>query len=114
MLHYVQIGNAVINDDTDNQGMYDYLASHAIISDQAAHNINTFCNFSSISNQTTECNEATSEVYKNTLFLDVYNIYAPICTNHNLTTRPKKISVRFKFYPYFLSFLIMKQRKIMI
>ncbi|KAK2386232.1 serine carboxypeptidase [Trifolium repens] len=89
----IMIGNAVINDDTDNQGMYDYLASHAIISDQAAHNINTFCNFSSISNQTTECNEATSEVYKNTLFLDVYNIYAPICTNHNLTTRPKKISV---------------------
>ncbi|XP_045824674.1 serine carboxypeptidase-like 40 [Trifolium pratense] len=89
----IMIGNAVINDDTDNQGMNDYLASHAIISDQAAHNINTFCNLSSNSNQNTECNEALSQVDKNTAFLDVYNIYAPLCNNHNLTTCPNKISV---------------------
>ncbi|KAE9598391.1 putative carboxypeptidase D [Lupinus albus] len=31
---YIQIGNAVINDETDNRGTFDYLASHAIISDQ--------------------------------------------------------------------------------
>ncbi|KAE9588762.1 putative carboxypeptidase D [Lupinus albus] len=43
----IMIGNAVINDETDNRGMFDYLDSHAIISDQAAHDINTFCNFSS-------------------------------------------------------------------
>lgn len=87
----------MINDDTDEQGMYDFLATHAIISDQTAYNINKFCNFSSTSNQTTECSEAASEVDKNTLNLDIYNIYAPVCANHNLTNRPKKISVRFKF-----------------
>ncbi|AES69761.1 putative carboxypeptidase D [Medicago truncatula] len=88
----IMIGNAVINDDTDEQGMYDFLATHAIISDQTAYNIKKFCNFSSTSNQTTECSDAASEVDKNTLFLDIYNIYAPVCTNHSLTNRPKKVS----------------------
>lgn len=91
----------MINEETDRQGMYDFLASHAIIQDETAHYINTVCNFSSSSNQTTECNEAARELYRNTLSIDLYNIYAPLCDNHSLTTHPKKNSVRFKLHAFF-------------
>uniref|UniRef100_A0A2P2PZH9 Carboxypeptidase n=1 Tax=Rhizophora mucronata TaxID=61149 RepID=A0A2P2PZH9_RHIMU len=40
----ILIGNAVINDETDTSGMYDYFGSHALISEGAASNIRKYCN----------------------------------------------------------------------
>ncbi|CAL0306388.1 unnamed protein product [Lupinus luteus] len=54
------IGNALINDETYNLGMYDYLTTHTIISDQATHDINIFCNFSSDDNPI-QCRTTTDE-----------------------------------------------------
>ncbi|CAL0310297.1 unnamed protein product [Lupinus luteus] len=88
----IMIGNAVINDKTDNLGMNDYLASHAIISDQAAHDINTFCNFSSDATPI-QCQRAIDEYNRDVSFIDIYNIYAPLCNNPNLTAFPKKSSI---------------------
>lgn len=95
-MHIVQIGNAVINDATDSAGMWDYLASHAIISDQAAYDINKVCDFSS-DNLTSECNSVADEVDNDLSYIDLYNIYAPLCKNDSLTTKPKKPSVSFTF-----------------
>nr|XP_029147286.1 serine carboxypeptidase-like 40 isoform X2 [Arachis hypogaea] len=88
----ILIGNAVINDDTDNKGMYDFLATHAIISDQTASDIEKFCDFSS-SKTTSECDDAAYEADKNIYYIDLYNIYAPDCKNNNLTAYPKKPSI---------------------
>ncbi|KAK7323430.1 hypothetical protein VNO77_26902 [Canavalia gladiata] len=88
----IMIGNAVINDETDTRGQYDFLASHAIISDQTAHDINQYCDFASI-NQTRKCFAALNKVDDDTSFIDVYNIYATLCNNPNLTTLPKKTSI---------------------
>ncbi|CAL0310995.1 unnamed protein product [Lupinus luteus] len=88
----IMIGNAVINDQTDNQGMYDYLASHAIISDQVMHDIHTFCNFSS-GTIPSQCPTALDEYIQDISFIDIYNIYAPLCNNPNLTSFPKKNSI---------------------
>lgn len=92
----MQIGNAVINDETDEPGMYDYLATHAIISDRAAYDINNSCDFTS-SNQTRECNAIADEVSQDISYIDLYNIYAPLCKDSNLTALPKKTSVSSKF-----------------
>ncbi|KAK1360499.1 Carboxypeptidase [Heracleum sosnowskyi] len=85
------IGNAVINDDTDTLGMYDYFASHALISDQSLNEIHEYC-FSPNATDI-KCDiatsKATSTLYQN---IDIYNIYSPVCTNGNLTSRPKKVS----------------------
>lgn len=90
----ILIGNAVINDETDTRGMYDFLASHAIISDQAASDIKKSCDFSSDKdNQTSKCNAASDEVDKDISYIDLYNIYAPLCKNSNLTAQPKKTSI---------------------
>ena len=49
----VQIGNALLDDETDQKGMIDYAWDHAVISDGVYNNITTICNFSlPILNQT--------------------------------------------------------------
>jgi serine carboxypeptidase-like clade 2 len=89
----ILIGNAVINDDTDSPGMYDFLASHAIISDKAAYDINkNICDFTS-NNLTDECNAVADEVTADIAFIDLYNIYAPVCKNGNITSKPKKYTI---------------------
>ncbi|EEF44557.1 serine carboxypeptidase-like 40 [Ricinus communis] len=90
----ILIGNAVINDETDNIGMYDYFATHALISQEAISSIKKHCDFSpNATTQSDECNSATYQASKDTAFLDIYNIYAPLCTSQNTTAKPKKASL---------------------
>ncbi|CAL9004241.1 unnamed protein product [Prunus brigantina] len=95
----IMIGNAVINDETDSRGMYDYLASHALISDQTANKINKYCDFSpNATKQPKECSDAADAAAKDTYYIDIYNIYASSCVSSNLTAKPKKASI-FEFDP---------------
>ncbi|GER48626.1 serine carboxypeptidase [Striga asiatica] len=87
------IGNAVINDETDTKGMYEYFGSHALISDDIAYQIKKYCDFSpKVTKQSVKCIEAAGIADKNIENIDIYNIYAPLCSNPNLTDKPKKIS----------------------
>ncbi|KAK4285452.1 hypothetical protein QN277_002147 [Acacia crassicarpa] len=89
----ILIGNAVINVETDNRGTWDYLASHAIISDKAAHDLTRYCNFSDVAIlKSKECQEAFEEMGNDTAFINLYNIYAPLCHDSNLTSLPKPYS----------------------
>ncbi|XP_028105550.1 serine carboxypeptidase-like 40, partial [Camellia sinensis] len=91
-MYEVQIGNAAINDETDGKGMFDYFASHAVISDQTSYKIRKYCNFSpNATTQSNECYAATGEADIGNI--DIYNIYAPLCTSFNITLFPKKASV---------------------
>ncbi|KAM7509038.1 hypothetical protein LguiA_019491 [Lonicera macranthoides] len=87
------IGNAVINDETDQKGMYDYFATHALVSDETWYQINKYCNFSTDAAISKECDDAMSIADKNVYAVDIYNIYAPTCFNSNLTSNPKKQSI---------------------
>ncbi|CAK7330954.1 unnamed protein product [Dovyalis caffra] len=88
----IMIGNAVINDETDNKGMYDFFGSHALISAENLRRIQHYCNFSnaSISN---ECQAAMGKADTDVEDIDIYNIYGPLCFNGNLTSKPKKASL---------------------
>ncbi|KAK6143186.1 hypothetical protein DH2020_023534 [Rehmannia glutinosa] len=87
------IGNAVINDETDMKGMYEYFGSHALISDDNAEQIMKYCDFSpNATKQSDKCNEAANEADRNVDIIDIYNIYAPLCSNSSLTEKPKKTS----------------------
>ncbi|XP_076883277.1 serine carboxypeptidase 1-like [Bidens hawaiensis] len=77
-LRAIAIGNAAIDDNTDNQGMYDYFWTHALNSDETNTAINKYCDYAS-GNFSSTC-----EHYQNhgrSVFekIDVYNIYAPSC-----------------------------------
>lgn len=85
----------MINDETDTIGMYDYLGSHAIISDETAFAIRRDCDFSpNAITQPDTCIDATNDAGYNIEAIDIYNIYAPLCFNGNLTAKPKETSVR--------------------
>ncbi|XP_016475411.2 LOW QUALITY PROTEIN: serine carboxypeptidase-like 40 [Nicotiana tabacum] len=88
----ILIGNAVINDETDTRGMYEYFASHALISDELEAQIQKQCKFTE-SSESDECKLARSKAEYNTDPIDIYNIYAPLCHNTNLTAKPKKPSL---------------------
>ncbi|KAI3719621.1 hypothetical protein L6452_20523 [Arctium lappa] len=89
----ILIGNAVINDYTDSIGMYDYLGSHAIVSDDTIDKIRKYCDFSAnATSQSNECDEANIDANGDLANIDIYNIYAPLCRSENLTSRPKRMS----------------------
>ncbi|KAL3497360.1 hypothetical protein ACH5RR_040092 [Cinchona calisaya] len=89
----ILIGNAVINDETDDKGMYDYFATHALISRETSSKIHKSCDFSPNVNATDECHNilaVADEVFGE---VDIYNIYYPRCFNNDLTTIPKRTSI---------------------
>ncbi|KAI3796460.1 hypothetical protein L1987_39131 [Smallanthus sonchifolius] len=90
----ILIGNPVINDETDTVGMYDYFHTHALISDETRDQIRKQCDFSpNVTKQTDECNKVTDHVDRDLDdHIDIYNIYAPLCLNQNLTSMPKRMS----------------------
>ncbi|KAK9279013.1 hypothetical protein L1049_012688 [Liquidambar formosana] len=77
----IAIGNAVINDATDSMGLFDYLWTHALNSDETNKGLHAYCNFL---NQTLSP-QCMSLVIKSLLDergpIDAYNIYAPLCHN---------------------------------
>ncbi|KAL3502265.1 hypothetical protein ACH5RR_036714 [Cinchona calisaya] len=88
------IGNAVINDATDQLGFIDYAWSHAIISDQLHSDIYKDCDFKN-NTSTRLCSlhiRGFLEAYSD---IDIYNIYAPVClssftkTSHKLNVAPR-------------------------
>ena len=93
LLWKMQIGNAAIHDETDWLGMYQYFGSHALVSPRTTRQIEKHCDFSpGITNQTKECNAAFEKVDPNIAYIDLYNIYGPVCLDSNLTAKPKKVS----------------------
>ncbi|KAL5721525.1 Serine carboxypeptidase-like 35 [Ranunculus cassubicifolius] len=94
------IGNAVINDDTDELGYIEYAWSHAIISDQIYHGIISNCGFEK-QNQThsSDCNLSIEEFYRAYQDIDMYGIYSPVCVQSTNTTvtRPKLLSSAWTF-----------------
>ncbi|KAF2321095.1 hypothetical protein GH714_033837 [Hevea brasiliensis] len=95
--HGMRIGNAVINDETDNLGMYDYYGNHALTSPETVQKIHQYCNFSPdfVSKQSRECNLASGKADHDTADIDIYNIYWPLCHNGNLTAKPKQASLAY-------------------
>ncbi|XP_057512678.1 serine carboxypeptidase-like 40 [Actinidia eriantha] len=94
------IGNAVINHETDQRGMYDYLATHALISDQTSYQIQKHCDFKTKNNghheaahESKECDDAFDEAEENIKNIDLYSIYAPLCSSPTLTSNPQKASI---------------------
>ncbi|XP_073117390.1 serine carboxypeptidase II-3 [Elaeis guineensis] len=90
----IMIGNGVINDETDEKGMFDYFWTHALISDETIDAIHKYCNFSpNASNEPKQCVQTVENAYELVTTLDIYNIYAPLCTSQGVTPSPKTYSI---------------------
>ncbi|XP_027163394.1 serine carboxypeptidase-like 40 isoform X1 [Coffea eugenioides] len=89
----ILIGNADINHETDNIGMIDYWASHALISLESSRKIHKYCNFSLDAQRSDECSSTLGEVSNMLEDIDIYNIYYPLCLDANVTSIPKRFSI---------------------
>ncbi|KQK14877.1 hypothetical protein BRADI_1g19176v3 [Brachypodium distachyon] len=100
----IMIGNALLDEWTDNKGMYDYYWTHALISDDTADAIPNNCNFTrpndysrsftALANSSgNPCDEAIREADEELRHINIYNIYAPICHSHNLVSPPITSSI---------------------
>ncbi|KAH7569815.1 hypothetical protein JRO89_XS05G0003400 [Xanthoceras sorbifolium] len=78
------IGNALLDDETDQKGMIDYAWDHAVISDGLYHAIKSKCNFSS-SHPSEDCNQALDQYFAVYRIIDMYSLYTPTCVNSNVT-----------------------------
>ncbi|XP_043693035.1 serine carboxypeptidase-like 35 [Telopea speciosissima] len=72
------IGNAVINDETDQIGFIEFAWSHAIISDQLYHNILKECDFKS-NKGSSLCNTYIRSFFQAYSDIDIYSLYTPVC-----------------------------------
>ncbi|PKI62993.1 hypothetical protein CRG98_016632 [Punica granatum] len=96
MDYILLIGNALIEDKADITGQYNFLASHALILDEMAENLKRYCSFTRTTKiePSPQCLAATMAVKPNILNgIDMYRIYAPLCHNSKLTSKPTKASV---------------------
>ncbi|KAF5813953.1 putative carboxypeptidase D [Helianthus annuus] len=102
----IAIGNAAIDEELDQKGMYDYLWSHAIISDSTHDAIFKYCDFASNSTSTM-CNAIINKVGNEMGDVDAYNIYAPICVTpaeRNTSAVPGSVTSFDPCWQYILEF----------
>ncbi|KAI5006325.1 hypothetical protein ZWY2020_033568 [Hordeum vulgare] len=85
------IGNAAIDEASDNRGMVDYAWDHAIISDELYDAINKNCKFDQAGNSSdfsssgqnpsnAACDRAMDGFYEAFDHIDIYSLYTPACT----------------------------------
>ncbi|KAM0922244.1 hypothetical protein ACQ4PT_006294 [Festuca glaucescens] len=88
------IGNALMDDETDQMGMIEYAWDHAVISDRVYADVKANCDFS-IENATDACNKALDEYFAVYHLIDMYSLYTPVCTDPSLSSfrRSKKVGV---------------------
>lgn len=99
-LYVFQVGNAWIDYETNNMGMYDYFWTHALNSDEYNAEIHAKCDFS---NETSECIDAQNSLSGQLGNINIYDIYAPLCHGTNQTANP---SDSVSFHQYNLSWIL--------
>ncbi|AQK53807.1 carboxypeptidase C precursor [Zea mays] len=76
----LMVGNALMDDETDQTGMVDYAWDHAVISDRVYADVKARCDFS-MANVTDACNAALQEYFAVYRLIDMYSLYTPVCTD---------------------------------
>ncbi|KAK9077274.1 hypothetical protein SSX86_005611 [Deinandra increscens subsp. villosa] len=82
----IALGNAYVDDETANTGMYDYFWTHAIISDEIHKGIIKHCNFSEGATITDACSDYQYQAYVAQSNIFFYDIYTPLCSPFSNST----------------------------
>ncbi|XP_054823746.1 serine carboxypeptidase-like 34 [Prosopis cineraria] len=91
----LMMGNALLDDETDQKGMIDYAWDHGVISDGLYRNISTKCDFRR-RNQSEECRVELDKYFDVYKIIDMYSLYAPTCTS---STRPARRGYGYGYDP---------------
>ncbi|GJV28185.1 serine carboxypeptidase II-3-like protein, partial [Tanacetum coccineum] len=82
----IALGNALVDEETENTGMYDYFWTHAIISDEIHKGIVSNCNFSEAGTITDACLDYQLQAIAARSNIYSYDIYAPLCSPFSNST----------------------------
>ncbi|CAN1255052.1 Serine carboxypeptidase-like 34 [Linum perenne] len=83
------VGNALLDDETDQEGMVEYAWDHAVISDRVYQDVKTTCNFSR-EELGASCSFALQDYFKVYDLIDMYSLYAPACINGSFSSTSRK------------------------
>jgi serine carboxypeptidase-like clade 2 len=75
------VGNAVMDDDHDLNGMIDYAWSHAVISDEDYHSLKGSCNSKTNNESSSLCDSAVRSFIQMYADIDIYSLYTPVCVD---------------------------------
>jgi serine carboxypeptidase-like clade 2 len=98
----LQIGNALLDDETDQKGMIDYAWDHAVISDRLYHDVKKKCNFSE-KNPSHDCKNALHQYFSVYRIIDMYSLYSPRCINSNFSDARDRPVIHGNMAPQLLS-----------
>lgn len=101
-IYLPQIGNALLDDETDQKGMIDYAWDHAVISDRVYNDVKQKCNFSE-SHPSKDCKHALSKYFEVYKIIDMYSLYSPRCVNSNFSTIRERQVIRGDVAPQLFS-----------
>ncbi|GMI88425.1 serine carboxypeptidase-like 34 [Hibiscus trionum] len=76
------IGNALLDDETDQKGMVEYAWDHAVISDRVYRDIKTKCDFRR-KKASVGCNTALTSYFNVYEIIDMYSLYTPSCVSNS-------------------------------
>nr|XP_043630692.1 serine carboxypeptidase 1-like [Erigeron canadensis] len=82
----IAIGNAYVDEETENTGMFDYFWTHAIISDEIHNGIISNCNFSEGATITDTCDDYMGQAFAAKSNIFPYDIFAPLCSPFSNST----------------------------
>ena len=85
----MQIGNAAIDDETEQKGLIDYAWDHAVISDRLYLDIQKECDFSQ-QNISEQCNKLLDEYFDVYDIIDMYSLYTPTCLSNASSSTNKQ------------------------
>ncbi|CAI0444009.1 unnamed protein product [Linum tenue] len=92
------IGNALMDDGTDQKGMVEYAWDHAVISDQVYDKVKHACDFADEEEFTSAaaCKEALKGYFDVYYLIDMYSLFAPACFNDStfITRRRQRPLIR--------------------
>ena len=87
--HILQVGNALTDDYHDHFGVFQFMWSAGLISDQTYKNLNVRCDFQSFIHPSSECEKILEVADKELGSIDPYSIFTPSCTANAVFSKNK-------------------------
>lgn len=78
----MQVGNALTDDFHDHLGLFQFMWSAGLISDQSYKKLNLFCDFQSFVHTSEQCDKVLDIAEKEFGNIDPYSIFTPSCTGN--------------------------------
>jgi hypothetical protein len=99
LMSILQVGNALTDDFHDHYGIFQYMWTTGLISDQTYKLLNIFCDFESFVHPSPQCDKTLDIASTEAGNIDSYSIFTPTCHSSFASSRNKvvkRLRVSFK------------------